>query len=395
MGLKIWDFWKPKNGKTKLKEISVKEIFESTSAEYHLRQLSFWACVNLLANAVARCEFRTYRGNEEVFEREYYLWNIEPNGNQNSTVFLHKLVAKLCEKNEAIIISTRKRDGYETLSVADEWEISEESPTRQAEYKKVKIDDYSFEKTFRENDVLHLKLNHIDLKPVIEGIYESYDKMIDAAIAAYEKDNGERWKVHIDRMRQGDKAFEDAFNQILQTQIKPFLSSANGLLPEFDGYKFEDVGSNKGNRGNASGIQSLMDDIFNMTARAFQIPAVLINGKIEGTKDANERFLTNCVDPICDQLQEEITRKRYGYESWQSGNFIRVDSSSILHFDMMSNAGNIEKLIGSGVFTINDVLRAANQQKINENWANAHYMTLNIAGVGEQTREISASEGGE
>ena len=72
---------------------------------------------------------------------------------------------------------------------------------------------------------------------------------------------------------------------------------------------------------------------------------MLVNGKIEGTQDANTRFLTNCIDPLCDQIQEEITRKRYGYNAWKAGDYVRMDSASILHFDMFANAANVEKLV--------------------------------------------------
>ena len=124
------------------------------------------------------------------------------------------------------------------------------------------------------------------------------------------------------------------------------------------------------------------------------MPPVLINGSVEGTADANARFLTNCIDPICDQLQEEITRKRYGYDAWARGDYIKIDSSAILHFDIFENAANVEKLVGSGAYTINDVRRAANQAPIDEDWANQHYMTLNIAAMTETTRPIEGQKGG-
>ena len=136
-----------------------------------------------------------------------------------------------------------------------------------------------------------------------------------------------------------------------------------------------------------------MEDIFDCTARGFLIPAVLVNGTVQGTADANSRFLTNCIDPICDQLQEEITRKRFGYDGWSQGNFVRVDSSSIIHFDLFANAANVEKLVGSGAFSINDVLRAANQAPINEPWANEHFLTLNIARIQEAAQKLSAQKG--
>ena len=138
----------------------------------------------------------------------------------------------------------------------------------------------------------------------------------------------------------------------------------------------------------------MIEDIFDFTARGFLIPAVLTNGKVEGTADANTRFLTNCIDPLCDQLQEEIVRKRYGYDQWKRRNYLRIDSSSIIHFDLFANAANVEKLVGSGAYTINDVRRAANQATINEPWADEHFMTLNISPMGEATRKLSAEEEG-
>ena len=72
---------------------------------------------------------------------------------------------------------------------------------------------------------------------------------------------------------------------------------------------------------------------------------------------------------------------------------MRVDSSSIIHFDLFSNAANVEKLVGSGAFSVNDILRAANQAPINEPWANEHFLTLNIAKIQEAAQQISAQKG--
>ena len=63
--------------------------------EFQIRELAWWSCVNWIADAIGRCEVRTYREGEEIREREYYLWNVEPNVNQNSTAFWHKAVARL------------------------------------------------------------------------------------------------------------------------------------------------------------------------------------------------------------------------------------------------------------------------------------------------------------
>ena len=367
-------------------EVTCRELFDAAQ-EYQIRELSFWVCVNMVANALGRCEFRTFRGGEEIKEKEYYLWNVSPNTNQNSSAFLHKLVAKLYRCNEALIVDALPRGELQSLVVADDWQQPEQWPSRQNEYRNVVVGDYTYQYPMYENNVLHLKLNHTDMRPIINGLYQSYYRMISAAMKSYAWDKGQHWKVHVSQMAKGNDDWAEQFQAMISAQVKPFLESDWAILPEFDGYAYEEVGGQ--NTGDTRDIRAMIEDIFDFTARAFLIPSVLVNGTVEGTADANTRFLTNCIDPLADQLQEEINRKRYKYEDWEKGSFLRVDTSSIIHFDLFANAANVEKLVGSGAFTINDVLRAANQTPISDPWADQHFMTLNISPMDEVTRNIS------
>lgn len=372
-------------------EITCRELM-AAAQEFQLRDMSFWICANMIANAVGRCEFRTFRDGKEIREREHYLWNVEPNVNQNSTAFLHKLVAKLLTDGEALVISTRQREGYDALVVADSWLPNGDYPSRQNEYINVQVGDVSYEKTFREREVLHLKLNHINVKPVLDGLYGAYWRLISAAMKRYEWDKGQHWKVHVDQLASGAEDFTENFTRMIEQQVKTFLDSNSAILPEFDGYTY----TNEGGKANVdlADIQAQMKDVLGFTAKALQIPAVLVDGSIQGTEDAQGRFLTGCIDPICDQLQEEINRKRYGYDRMRAGDYLRVDTSSIRHFDMFANAANVEKLVGSGAFTINDVLRSAGLPTIPEPWADEHYMTKNIAALGAETTALGGAEGG-
>lgn len=386
--MKLFEFLRSKNGTATTREVTCQELFEAAQ-EYQIRELCFWVCANMVANALGRCEFRTFRNHKEIREREYYLWNIEPNVNQNSTAFLHKLVAQLFQDNEALIIETRKRDGGSALVVADDWADPAEYPSKQNEYTGVRVGEVTYDKTFREHEVLHLTLHHKNMQGVIAALYQSYYRLVAAAIKNYEWGKGQHWKVHVNQMAQGEDGWAENFQKMIEAQVKPFLESNGAILPEFDGYKYEDAGPSPGTQGTDSrDIRAMIEDIFDFTARGFLIPAVLVNGTVQGTGDANARFLSTCMDPLCDQLEEEINRKRYGYEEWSKGNYLRVDSSSILHFDLFANAANVEKIIGSGGFTINDVRRAANQAPINEPWADQHFMTLNIQPMNSNLRQL-------
>ena len=392
MGIKFWDWLSGGKARSPTTvEVSCRELL-AAAQEFQLRDMSFWICANMIANAVGRCEFRTFRDGKEIREREHYLWNVEPNVNQNSTAFLHKLVAKLLTDGECLVISTRQREGYDALVVADSYMLNGCYPSKQNEYINVQVGDVSYEKTFREREVLHLKLNHINVKPVLDGLYGAYWRLISAAMKRYEWDKGQHWKVHVGQLASGAEDFTENFSRMIEQQVKTFLDSNGAILPEFDGYAY----TNEGGKANVdlADIQAQMKDVLGFTAKTLQIPAVLVDGSIQGTEDAQGRFLTGCIDPICDQLQEEINRKRYGYDRMRAGDYLRVDTSSIRHFDMFANAANVEKLVGSGAFTINDVLRSAGLPTIPEPWADEHYMTKNIAALGAETTALGGAEGG-
>ena len=94
MGISIKRWILSKLGLGGTAEISSLELQQALE-EYRIRELAFHTCVAMIANAVGKCTFKTYRKHEENRGEEYYLWNVEPNPNQNSTAFLHKLISAL------------------------------------------------------------------------------------------------------------------------------------------------------------------------------------------------------------------------------------------------------------------------------------------------------------
>lgn len=379
-------------------EVSSLEMQQALE-EYRIRELAFHTCVCMIANAVGKCTFKTYKNHKESRDAEHYLWNIEPNPNQNSTVFLHKLIYQLYKENEVLVIGSKGKGGKESLAVADSFTKPLEYPWKEQEYQDVVVGEVSYRKIFLESEVLHLRLNHQDIKPVLDGLYQSYVKLVQAAMKNYEWGSGKHYKVHVGQIAQAGKVGEDGkdwntrFSEMLSDQVKPFLTSENGVLPEFEGYKYEDIGGSPDVQRSTRDIRALVDDIFEFTARGFLIPPVLIFGGVADTKDAMTRWLTTCIDPLCDQLSEEINRKRYGFQEWKSGNYLQIDTSAILHFDLFGNAANIEKLIGSAAFSINDVLQAAGMPSINEPWADQHFVTKNFETMDGAMRAIDGKGG--
>ena len=372
--------------------VACQELWEAAE-EYRLRELAFHVCVNMIANAVGKCEFLTFREGKPLREKEYWLWNVEPNVNQNSTAFLHKLIYQLYSQNEALVIATKHRSGEEMLVVAEDFHQEHSYPQKRNEYTQVRVGEVTYQKTFRENEVLHFRLHHQNVRPVLDAMTGSFTRMLQLAEKNYRWGAGKHMKVHVSQTSQGDEDSQAQLREILEKQVKPFFNADSALLPEFDGYDYQGF-PEKGAAPTTRDIRSLADDIFDFTARGLLIPPVLIFGDVAGTQDAMTRWLTTCIDPLCDQLQEEINRKRYGRELFSQGSYLQIDTTTILHFDMFQNAAAVEKLIGSGAFSIDDVLAAAGKPVIGEPWSKAHWLTLNISPMEQAARPVTGKGGG-
>ena len=261
----------------------------SAATDVAVRELAMSVCINMIANAIGRCEFQTFRAGKPVREREYYLWNIEPNVNQNSSAFLHELVDNLLRRNESLTISTTLRDGHEMLVNADAWATPKRYPQKMAEYKDVRVGEVEYRKTFRENEVLHLVLHQQGVREVVDRLGDSYSKLYAVASRAYTWGQGNHLKVKVDSAPHVRPEDIQNFQNLMNEQGKPFMNSENAVLPQYNGYEYENIGGSSNADRTTRDIRALIDDIFDFTALGFgslrcwsrawcRAPRMLLNG---------------------------------------------------------------------------------------------------------------------
>lgn len=355
-------------------EIPCSEFYDLTS-DIYARELAFWSCTNLIANAVCKCEFKTYSQNTEIKQQEWYLWNIEPNKNQSSSEFLHQLIGQLYRNNEALVIET---DGQ--LLIADDF-----SHTQYALYDDVFTDvstrGFDFSHSFVQSEVLYFHLSNQNMRQLINGVYESYSKLITYGMKSYCKSRGQKGIITVDALQLSDQNFQKEYARLKNGQFREFFESENGVMPLYKGFGYTDLGNKTYSNEGTRDIRALIDDVSVFTARAFGIPPALISGEVQGVSDALEQFLTFCIDPLTDMLSEEINRKRYGYTEFSKGRHLQIDTKSIKHVDLLSVSASIDKLIASGAFCVNDILKLVGEQPIDAAWASQHFMTKNYAAV--------------
>lgn len=295
-------------------EITDQQVRDAVT-EICLRELAFWTCVGKIANALTKCEFRTFYEGEELFKDEYYLWNYEPNRNQNKAEFLSKAMEQLFRNNELLIVESY--DGQ--LLVADDFSVTKNALYGDT-YTNVQVDNYTFSRSFRSSDVLHWTLNNKNVNRIIQHLYDSYSKLIDYSAKSYLKSRGSRGILDISAMAQSDKLFNKKLEKLMNEYFKSFFESPNAVLPLFEGYSYTDIGSKTYSEGTSRDIKSQYDDIFDFTARGFSMPPTLAKGDVQDTEKAVDEMLTFCLDPLAQMFMQEINRKRIGKNGIQKGN---------------------------------------------------------------------------
>lgn len=360
--------------------------YASLVFDIYVREMAFWSAVNIVANAVSKCEFKTYLNGKEDKGREYYLWNIEPNKNQNSSRFLNKLIAKLYRDNECLVI---EQNGQ--LLVADSFNRKPYALYDDV-FTEVRVEDFTFARSFAQSEVLYYQLNEENIRKLINGLYESYSKLIAYSMKAYQRSRGTKGIFKYDTIPVAGTPEREAFDALINRKIKQWMEGDNAALPLGRGQEWKELQHKTYTNESTRDIRAQIDDIFDFTARAFGIPPALLRGDVQDTSKAVDQLLTFCVDPLVDMLQEEINRKRNGYSGFSQGTYLKIDTKSIKHVDLLSVATAIDKLIGSGCFCINDIRKAVGDEVIDEPWAWQHFITKNYETV---ENALTALEGGE
>lgn len=364
------------------------EVF-SLVGETCFRELAYSAAKTMIGNCISKCEFKTIANGAETKGPEWYLWNVEPNQNENSSEFLRKIVYRLCDNNECLVVEQGGK-----LYVADSFARKPYTLLEDV-FSQVTVGDLTFRRGFVQSEVLYWRLADRNIKKALEALNASYSKMIAYGMQAYQKSRGTKAVLSIDSFPQDVKKEEQS--QWMTEQIKKyktFLESDNAMVVQGTGLKLDAFNrsttySNEATRD----IRAMIGDIFDFTALAFSIPPTLMRGDVQGTSDAVDNLLTFGIDSWACMLQEEIVRKRIGQAAHLRGMDLIVDTSQIKHIDVMSSAQNIEKLIGAGAFSINDILKMLGRPTIKEDWANQHWVTKNFAQIEDILKALTG--GGE
>jgi HK97 family phage portal protein len=212
-------------------------------------------------------------------------------------------------------------------------------------------------------------------------LYDSYSKLLGYSIKAYQRSRGTKGIFKYSTLPVAGTPQREAFDNLVNEKIGKWLQGDNAALPLGDGQDWKELDKKTYSSESTRDIRAQIDDICDFTAKAVGIHPALLRGDVQSVNDALDYTLTFCIDPLVDLLQEEIVRKRYGYEEFAKGNYLQIDTKSIKHVDLLSVSTAIDKLISSGVFCVNDIRELVGEPVIEEAWAWRFFITKNYSPI--------------
>ncbi len=342
-----------------------------------MEEFTIHAAINLIANCISKCEFKTFQSGKEFLGEESYKWNYEPNINQNSSQFIQELVTKLLYNNECLVVESNGQ-----LIIAETYG-SQEFALKETIFSGVSRKGFTYNRSFNMSDVLYFKLNNKNIRQLLKNLCSGYNQILNEAVEKYEKAGGEKGTLHIDAVAQGkkygDKSFEDVFEDLMNNRFKKFFNSRSAVLPLFDGFEYtkQAAEQSKKSTSEVKDITDLTEEILQTVARAFNIPVSLLKGDVSDVDKITKNFLTFCIDPICEMIATEINRKRYGKKQVQTGSYIKMDTTTIMHVDIFDIAEKIDKLIASGMYCIDELRKKLGDAELNTEESKKHFITKN------------------
>lgn len=367
----VKDFLNPKTqigGNNVVEDIDLSNI----KAQIYFKEVALYTAISYIANAISKCEIKTFVKGKEVKEEEYFILNYSANINENSSLFWHKVIEKIfySTKGEALVIVGRDKKLY----CADDYTVNE-FPMLGNRYENIRVGTLSLNRSYTIDEVFLFKLENTQVNRIIDGLNENYSELLTYAIKNYRKSNSSKYKLKLEEIEAGDEEFNETFEKIIKKQLKNFIESENAVYPEYKGQVLDDV-TPKNIMKDSADILSIKKDIFETTAQAIKIPQSLMTGNITNVKEVMNTFITNAIDPYAKMIERELTRKE-GYKKWKEGNYAKVDTSKINHIDILDVAEKLDKLISSGTACVDETRALIDMEPLNTDFSKTHFITKN------------------
>ena len=351
--------------------------------------------IDLIAKTISKSEIQVYQKNKQgkiVSQKNniYYALNVAPNNNEFGTSFFYKVLSKYLHEEEALIVYFQGK-----LYLADNFTVSS-SILLPKIYSNVQISDskgncLTFEKTFNADEVIYLDLKASNIKETLDNYYSELGNFIGLASQKYKLANFQKFRL---KYPGGPVALKDpetgnaiTYEEYKEKLISGLFEEKDSVILLSDAFGLEKI--EMGQATNSDEWSKLEKNWSDTVAMSFNIPLDIFYGNKTDKSTYTNDFITFGVIPHLQVLEDGLNARIIQKDRFLEGECIKINRLNMKHYDILESATNLDKLFADG-FSHNELREMMGIAKLDEKWADEHYITKNYLNV-----DINPTEGGD
>lgn len=336
--------------------------------DLHLRQYAVHTVVDRIINVCLLAQFQSEDSSNFLYKLNY-----KPNPYENGNEFKRKIITNMIYNGECVVVKP-----FDDYYVADSFTYDEKTKLFT-----VTTEHSTIEKTYSVDDVIHVKYNNVKFEEFLRTLRQSYDKLYKRVLEVQMRQQQIRVYAPFKGVSAKNEENNKRFMNFLSGMKKQLENESIAVVPRQDDYDVEEHSQNYLGRS-AEELGTIENMYVKQVANILQVPPLLFSGDLADTSEHSKNFVRWCVKPIMNEIANEFNAKQT--KSSLKDNLITVNTIECVYVSEFEMARDVEKMIGSGVWTIDDVLVLLGKKRQKTKDTTRRYLTKNI-GIIEQAEE--------
>ncbi|MER2111172.1 MAG: phage portal protein [Solibacillus isronensis] len=357
-------------------------LIEEPMHRAYLKKMALETCINFIARSISQADFRVLKNGKRQYNDWHYLLNVRPNTDQSAADFWQDFIFKLIHENEVLVVLSDTND----LLIADNFD-REEKAVYPDVFRNVTVKDYTFNRSFNMDEVIHITYNNEKLTKFMDGMFEDYGNLFSRMIEVNMRNNQIRGTVDIESTQSLDKDNQAKLQNFIDKLFKSFRNNTVAIVPKLKGFNYSEVAKGDNNGKSVEELSKLKRDLVNEVANILGIPVSLVHGDMAEYDTAIKAYIKFCDSSLIKKISDELNAKLIEKDDYLKGD--RIEVNGINAEDPLDKLLKIDKGIASGVITPNEGRTEFLGLEPSEDPAmDKHYITKNY-------EEAKHSKGGE
>lgn len=336
-------------------------------AKVHLKQSALDTVLGRITASANLVDFRTK--DKELF----YILNTAPNVNENAKDFRTKLLRTMILDGEALVVQLEDK-----WYVAEDFTVDDKVLTEKT-YNNIFVDGLKLNKSFLSGEVYHFKYHNSKLRKLLKELDKSYVDLFSQLVSVQMRQGQLRVYAKFKGFSNPDKKDEEEkkFKLYLKSLSDALKTNSVVVSTRNDAYDLEEKTDNYLGRS-VDELQKLENIYIAKVANALQLSPLLFTGDLADVEQHEKNAIKYAIRPLFEIITTEINKKYFGRE--YDADLI-ANVTPLTYNNEFEMAKDIEKLVGSVVFTPDDILEMLGKQRTGLPEMTKHYLTKNIEPV--------------